>query len=376
MKNFLCIFLVLLSYVTIQGQSLRNVNLNKYKYIVIDDISGRNPGETRRFTVKNLKKAGYDIVNLSEPLKSYDEYPNDLNINKNLALYLSVNTRTAGTCYEVEIILYDYKNRQLHKRNGSSCGLLSSAIKSAIEALTEYNYKFDEKLSTPEEPEDVVTKIDNPEGWLGNGTGFFIDRRGYIATNYHVIGPAKEIEIEFLRKGQKEKHTASVIKADKSSDLAILKIESTDFKLLDSLPYNFATETVDVGTEVFSLGYPMALSIMGTDIKFTDGKISSRTGFQGSVATYQISVPIQPGNSGGPLFDIDGNLVGSTSAGINRSLDITENVNYAIKSIYLKNLIDVACPDIVLPNDMTISKKNLKEKIKVLSEYVVLIKIR
>ena len=72
-------------------------------------------------------------------------------------------------------------------------------------------------------------------------------------------------------------------------------------------------------------------------------------------------MPIQPGNSGGPLFDIDGNLVGSTSAGINRSLDITENVNYAIKSIYLKNLIDVACPDIVLPNDMTISKKNLKE---------------
>jgi S1-C subfamily serine protease len=373
MKNYLCILIVLLSYATSQGQSLRNVNLNKYKYIVIDDISGIHRGETRRFTVKNLIKAGFDVVNLSEPLRSYVEYPVDLNSNKNLALYLTVYSRTTGSCYEVEIILYDYKNQQLYKSSGTSCSLLSSAIKSAIESLTEYNYKFDEKLSIPEEN---VTKIDTPAGWLGNGTGFFIDQRGYIATNYHVISLAKEIEIEFFRNGQKEKHIASVIKVDKNSDLAILKIESLNFMPLESLPYNFTTETVDVGTEVFSLGYPMALSIMGTDIKFTDGKISSKTGFQGSVATYQISVPIQPGNSGGPLFDIDGNIVGLTSAGINRKLDITENVNYAVKSIYLKNLVDVVDTKLVLPNNHTISNMNLKEKIKVLSDYVVLIKIK
>jgi S1-C subfamily serine protease len=115
---------------------------------------------------------------------------------------------------------------------------------------------------------------------------------------------------------------------------------------------------------------------MGTDIKFTDGKISSKTGFQGSIATYQISVPIQPGNSGGPLFDKDGSIIGLTSAGINRSLNLTENVNYAIKSIYLKNLVDVLGLDLSLPNDITISKRNLQEKIKVLSDYVTLIKIR
>ena len=120
----------------------------------------------------------------------------------------------------------------------------------------------------------------------------------------------------------------------------------------------------------------MALSLMGTEIKFTDGKISSKTGIQGDITTYQISVPIQPGNSGGPLFDYDGNLIGITSSGVNRELDITENVNYAIKSSYLKNLVDVLDYKLSLPNDKLIANKTLTEKIKILSDYVVLIKIK
>jgi serine protease Do len=97
---------------------------------------------------------------------------------------------------------------------------------------------------------------------------------------------------------------------------------------------------------------------------------------QGDITSYQISVPIQPGNSGGPLFDFDGNLIGITSSGVNRKLDITENVNYAIKSSYLKNLIDVLDYKLTLPNDTSISHMTLTEKIKELSDYVVLIKIK
>lgn len=131
-----------------------------------------------------------------------------------------------------------------------------------------------------------------------------------------------------------------------------------------------------MGSNVFALGYPLALSVMGTEIKFTDGKISSKTGFQGDITSYQISVPIQPGNSGGPLFDFDGNLIGITSSTFNRKLDITENVNYAIKSSYLKSLVDVLNYNLTLPNDDSISYLTLTEKIKKLSDYVVLIKIK
>jgi S1-C subfamily serine protease len=224
-----------------------------------------------------------------------------------------------------------------------------------------------------------ITKNDsdnNPEIWKGNGTGFFIDKNGYIATNYHVVQEAREIEIEFVKNGVKQSFPAEIIQSDKQNDISIIKINSPKFKPFFNLPYNFKTKISDVGGNVFALGYPLALSVMGTEIKFTDGKISSKTGFKGDITSYQISVPIQPGNSGGPLFDFDGNLIGITSSTFNRKLNITENVNYAIKSSYLKSLIDVLNYNLTLPNDDSISYLTLTEKIKKLSDYVVLIKIK
>jgi len=218
--------------------------------------------------------------------------------------------------------------------------------------------------------------VDNDSDWKGNGTGFFIDKNGYIATNYHVVEDANNIEIEFVRDGIKKTYSAKVIQSDRQNDLSIIKINSDEFKPFVKLPYNFKTNISDVGSNIFALGYPMALSLMGTEIKFTDGKISSKTGLQGDITTYQISVPIQPGNSGGPLFDYDGNLIGITTSTINRKYDITENVNYAVKSSYLKNLIDVLDYKLTLPNDTSIFNMTLTEKIKKLSDYVVLIKIK
>jgi len=221
----------------------------------------------------------------------------------------------------------------------------------------------------------ISSSANSNSGWKGNGSGFFIDYRGYIATNYHVIKDATYIEINFIRDGQQQAFNAEVIQSDRQNDLAILKIIDNSFKPFTSIPYNFQTTLCDVGTNIFALGYPMA-DIMGSEIKFTDGKISSRTGIQGDITMYQISVPIQSGNSGGALFDYDGNLVGVTSAGLNRDYFNSENVNYAIKSSYLKNLIEVLPASIRLPNDKTIATKTLTEKIKILSDYVVLIKIK
>lgn len=217
--------------------------------------------------------------------------------------------------------------------------------------------------------------ISNSSGdWKGNGTGFFISKDGYLATNYHVIEEASEIEIEYIRNGQKQNYKAKVIQSDKQNDLAVLKIDDSSFVPFSSIPYNFQTSLTDVGSNVFALGYPMALSVMGTEIKFTDGKISSKTGFQGDIATYQMTTPIQPGNSGGPLFDFDGNLIGINSAKIRA--DVADNVSYAIKSSYLKNLIDVLPTTLSLPNDKAIMNKKLTEKIKIISDYVVLIRIK
>ena len=133
----------------------------------------------------------------------------------------------------------------------------------------------------------------------------------------------------------------------------------------------YAEET---GSEVFALGYPMA-DVMGTEVKFTDGKISSKSGIQGDVRVYQISVPIQPGNSGGPLFNMEGNVVGITSSGLNRDYFKSENVNYAIKASYLKSLIE-ACPQEIAIGEGVknlVVKSSLTDRIKQYEDFIVLI---
>ena len=108
---------------------------------------------------------------------------------------------------------------------------------------------------------------------------------------------------------------------------------------------------------------------MGEEVKITNGIISSNSGFKGDITSYQISAPVQPGNSGGPLFDDKGNLVGI----INAKHSGTENVSYAIKSSYLLNLINSAPKSIKLQQINKISNLSLPEKIKVVKKYTYII---
>jgi S1-C subfamily serine protease/antitoxin component YwqK of YwqJK toxin-antitoxin module len=217
--------------------------------------------------------------------------------------------------------------------------------------------------------------IDNDDsGWMGNGSGIIFSKNGYIITNHHVVENTSSIEVEFKYKNEIKSFKAEVIKSDAVNDLAIIKINDEQFTELGQIPYTLKTGSSDVGTSVFALGYPMALTIMGKEVKFTDGKISSKTGFQGDITTYQTTVPIQPGNSGGPLFDTNGNLIGINSSIIETS--VAENVAYSIKSSYVLNLIDVLPESIPIPSNTILSSKSLTEQIKILSDYVVLIKVK
>lgn len=210
--------------------------------------------------------------------------------------------------------------------------------------------------------------------WNGNGSGVIISASGLIATNFHVIEGAQAIEVEFLYDGQIKSFGAKVIRTDEVNDLAIIKIDDNYFKGLDRIKYNFKTRSSEVGESVFALGYPKALSSMGRDIKFTDGKISAKTGFQGDVTTYQTTTPIQPGNSGGPLFDYKGNLIGINSSKI--VSDDVDNVSYTIKSLYLLTLIDSMNENVNLPTDTSLQSLPLTSQIKELSKFVTLIKVR
>ena len=127
------------------GQSVRSIEMDTYKYIVIDEIIGKHSGEIRRFYVKNLKKGGYNVVNLKKPLKNYDSLPQDLINNPDLALYLIAEEEVSG-CFYITTSLLDYDGNVKLVREGKSCGLLSSGIKKSISGLTSYNYKYNSEL--------------------------------------------------------------------------------------------------------------------------------------------------------------------------------------------------------------------------------------
>ena len=262
-------------------------------------------------------------------------------------------------------IYYDGSLCGLSLYNGTVTPIVIDAAQLAVQEVVDPRNIAQEYL-----PEDKSAS----DGWKGNGSGFFLNPNGYIATNFHVVDGTTALQANFTRNGETVSYPASVVVTDPQNDLAIIKIDDKSFNGNGPIPYGLLTRTKDTGSEVFAMGYPMA-DVMGSEVKFTDGKISSKSGMGGDVRVYQISVPIQPGNSGGPLFDMGGNVVGITSSGLNRDYFKSENVNYAIKASYLKNLIE-ACPEeINLEENVEspASSSSLTDRIKQYEGFVVLI---
>ncbi len=217
-------------------------------------------------------------------------------------------------------------------------------------------------------------QIANTNAEKASGTGFVISKDGIIATNSHVITDASKIELVIKNEIGTFTYKAKVLLNDSKNDVALLQINDSNFKGFSIIPFSF-NEKVEIGEKVFTIGYPLN-DIMGTNFKVNDGIVSSTSGIADDVRYLQISVPIQPGNSGGPLFNKDGNVIAITSSRLNSKAVGTEieNVNYAIKISYLLNLFNT------LPNSnqifiSTLSGKDLQDQVKVLKNFVCLIKI-
>jgi len=219
---------------------------------------------------------------------------------------------------------------------------------------------------------DVVFKKGNSKA---SGSGFFLTSNGIIATNAHVVEGASNFEITISNEIGNFTYKGKLLLIDSKNDVAILQIDDEKFKGLSAIPYNII-ENADVGSKVFTIGYPLN-DVMGTNYKVTDNIISSKSGINDDVRYYQISVPLQPGNSGGPLFDKNGNIIGITSAKLNSKAVGTqvENVNYAIKSSYLMNLYNMLPNPTKIYGTSQVTSKELQEQVKILKNYVCLLNV-
>jgi len=172
---------------------------------------------------------------------------------------------------------------------------------------------------------------------VGSGTCFAVGE-STVLTSHHVIDGASQLTVEF---GAGNKTQAKVIQFSQATDLAILQINGTTPSSLSlAMP-----RTLSVGDQVFTIGFPHT-SLLGSEPKYTDGTVSSLSGIQGDASYFQMSVPIQPGNSGGPVVNYEGEVVGvvASSAAVEsfyqRTGVMPQNVNWASKSDYARLLFD------------------------------------
>jgi S1-C subfamily serine protease len=199
------------------------------------------------------------------------------------------------------------------------------------------------------------------------GTGFVLSSEGLVVTSYHLIKGNDSVFIENNYMGRLK---AFEIYSNPQADISILKIADKNFKGFGSIPYSFSGNEKDLGEKVFTLGYPRE------DVVYGEGAISSNTGFDGDSTAYQISIPVNPGNSGGPLVDDKGSIIGLISGKQTEN----EGVAFAIKSKNIIECFEKLKNDSSLSNIFLNKRNNLKTmnrvgQLKKLQEYVFVVKV-
>ena len=138
------------------------------------------------------------------------------------------------------------------------------------------------------------------------GTGFLIDGKGYLVTSAHIVANADSVYVQNI-KGDYFKVTTLHI--NKQTDIAVLKIDDSRYQPIKSLPYALQRIPADLGEEVFTMGFPRPNS----EVVYNKGYLSAETGFNGDTTTYQLAISANPGNSGGPIFNHNGEVIGILS---------------------------------------------------------------
>jgi len=216
---------------------------------------------------------------------------------------------------------------------------------------------------------NINTKVQNTNiaSAKFGGSGFAISSNGYILTNYHVIKDADSI---YVQNSKGTSFKAKRFYTDPVNDIAILKINDSSFDQLGSLPYSIKKAGAGIGEIVYTLGYPK------DDVVLGDGYISSKTGLNGDTLAYQVAIPVNPGNSGGPLLDNAGNIVGV----INGKENKTDGAAFAVKSRYIVEAVNSIPQDSLnkrIPYGKRSQLQGLKrnKQVEKMQDYVFMIKV-
>jgi len=236
-------------------------------------------------------------------------------------------------------------------------------LKSSSQVKKE-NEKLRKKISRLEKekkqkPKQVAKKSPEPTPEpksSTSGSGFFVSKSGHVITNQHIVNKCKKVTVG---DNAQKQVTADILETDRRNDLALLKLSSLKMasvetkSLIQKLGIKIVplasdgllrSEDVDAGEDVLVAGYPYG-EMFGDDIKVTKGIVSGNRGLGGDVGQFQIDAAVQPGNSGGPIYDENGNIVGVVVAQLNKRKfekmvgSMPENVNFGIKASTVRQFL-------------------------------------
>lgn len=215
------------------------------------------------------------------------------------------------------------------------------------------------------------------------GSGFLLTEGGLVCTNWHVVEGATSLEVFFPQRARA--YRATVAMRDARNDLAILRLD--DWASSEpgggAIPYRLkGAKGSRLGEQVYTLGFPLG-DTLGTSAKVSTGTLSSLMGMRDDPRVLQISVPIQPGNSGGPLFDARGDVIGVVVATLNakyflEQADIVpQNVSFAVKAEYLESLLSLLPgAEAAGSRQSRLGGKRLEDQVEAVAPFIVAVKAK
>ena len=195
--------------------------------------------------------------------------------------------------------------------------------------------------------------------FVASGSGFMVSDVGHLVTNNHVIKGCESVKA--YHKG--EPLDAQILATDTVNDLALLKL-----KFSPTSTFSISNSNVELMEDIFVAGYPFGVSV-SSSVKVTKGIVSSLTGIGNNYSNIQIDAALQPGNSGGPIIDDKGNVIGVAVAKLDLAVAIEkfgavpEGTNFGIKSFVLKNFLNANNVKLKKPTLKKVSRSDLSKKI-------------